>query len=543
MNNKIPIVATLILILATLILIDAQYTNIGFLQLHSIDEYALHGSLRSMYVGVLDLKISKLFSYGFYQYGFVYFLINLLVSFPALLLKYTSLAIFLPRFIASLFAVGSLAVAYKFTRYYLGNIASVFFVFFIVTMPAFWFNATWFHPDWAMTFFLLGSTFFLQKDGWQFGRKFYIAILSFSLAVAFKYQAVTALPLIFMYVFYDNIRNITTVGLKLAMKRLSLSFGVILGIFLLLNPFIAHPVGWKLFMSSLMSNLHSNAVNHGIASIPTLWDKIHGAVGDYYVGLFLFIALLVVAIFSFKPIFKDKERSIFPVVSVNFFINLAYLLFFVNKSWQIYYLPVMVLGSLLILYPLMRISLRRQIVLFIGVIAIQLICYTTSYVDILTVSRDTKAPDMNDYSLERNSLLNNFIVDSLKGKVTKNDWVLITPYTPFDYEKLGLTFDQVRIIYGPLDLTLLNRDAYIDAQQKFWGDSKSRDELAASYKEKRFIVLRKNIPFINTKKIENSSDKEGYNTAVLIMKDLDSGKLGYRKIAENDSVLIYELIK
>lgn len=543
MSKRIPIIVTLILVLATLIYVDAQYTNIGFLPLHSIDEHVFHGSLESMYGGVVDFMPSKLFSYGFYQYGFIYFLLNLLICLPAFLLEYTSLTVFLPRLVTSLFAVGSLVLAYKFAKHYLGSIASVLFVFCIVTMPAFWFNATWFHPDWAMTFFLIGSTFFLQKDGWRFGREFYIAILSFSLAVAFKYQAVTALPLIVMYVFYDNIRNPTTVGLKLALKRFSLSFVAVMGIFILSNPFILHPTGWKLFVGSFVVNLHSNATNHGITAIPTLWDKIHGAVGDYYVGIVLFVLLLVVAIFSFKPLFKRLDRSIFPVISINFIINLVYLLFFVNKSWQIYYLPVILLGSLLILYPLARIPTKRQLLLFVGIILIQLFSYMTIYTHLLTSSRDAIAPDANDYSVEQNVQLDDFVVATLKGKVTSNDWVLITPYTPFSYDKLGIAFEKMRVIYGPLNATLLSRDAYIDAQQKFWGDSKSREELATSYKEVRFVIIRKSIPFVDTKKIENSSNKEGYYTAVRIMKDLDNGKLGYKKIAESDSVLIYELTK
>ncbi len=61
--------------------------------------------------------------------------------------------------------------------------------------------------------------------------------------------------------------------------------------------------------------------------------------------------------------------------------------------------------------------------------------------------------------------------NTLKSKVQKNTFVLITPYTPFNYETIGLSYEQVRVIFGPLTEDSISLDSYISGQQKYWGKS------------------------------------------------------------------------
>jgi hypothetical protein len=62
--------------------INYRHLDIGFLSLVSIDEYAFHHSLINMFEGVIELDVKKLFSFFLYSYGFIFFLINLIFTFP-----------------------------------------------------------------------------------------------------------------------------------------------------------------------------------------------------------------------------------------------------------------------------------------------------------------------------------------------------------------------------------------------------------------------------------------------------------------------------
>lgn len=527
-------------VLLVLIYIDLQNINIGFLQLHSIDEYVFHGSLRSMYLGLINYKFSSLFGYGFYQYGFIYFFINLLIVIPAFLLKNTAVAIFLPRLIVSLFAVSSLVVIYKISRLYLSRSISFLFVLLFITMPAFWFNATWFHPDWSITFFLLMYVLYLIKDNWNFGKNFYVAVFFYAIAVAFKYQAITVLPLLLVYIFYENIKNFNFLDLK---KRIVLFIGSLISIlvvFFFSNPYIAHPMGWIVFSSAFVGNMKSNATNHGIAYVVTFWDKVTLAIGDYYINWIFLLMLLGIALWPVWLFFKEKDENIFSVIAINFLINIAYLLLFVNKAWQIYYLPVITMGFLILIYVIRKLNEKRGIIILLFILLIQLISYSGQYSSLLTMSRDANNPDSNDYTLLQNNEMNDFILKNLKSKVSDNSVILISPYTPFEYEKIGIEYEKVRVIFGSLSQGSIDLETYVKSQRAYWGSLKTDKELAKSFKKVNFIVLRKNIPFIDIKRIDKSSEKESYLKAVEIVKKLDDGSLGYTKLAENELVVIYE---
>ena len=53
--------------------INSNYLDMGFLQLHQIDEYGFHLSLLDMYDGLREGDLRKIFGYRFYNYGFGFF--------------------------------------------------------------------------------------------------------------------------------------------------------------------------------------------------------------------------------------------------------------------------------------------------------------------------------------------------------------------------------------------------------------------------------------------------------------------------------------
>lgn len=533
------IIALIIFItFSTLIYFAFQNINIGFLQLHSIDEYAFQGSLQHMAESILSGDISGLFGYSFYQYGFAYFFINLLVALPGILTDNFIWAISAPRIVTSFFAIGSLIYIYKLARLFIGIVPATLFTTIFITMPAFWFNATWFHPDWAMTFFLIGFVYYLAKDNWRFDKNFKLAILFYGLAVAFKYQAITVIPLLGLYIFYDSIRTLNLSSVILPIKRFITSLGAILLIFIICNPYILHPMGWQAFTGAFLSNMESNITNHGANTIVSLVDKINFAVTDYYTNIiFLFIFILASLWLTWQYI-KNSERNLFSIIAINFLINLGYLLFFVNKAWQIYYLPVMVLGLLSLIYILRLINDYHQKLVLGFAIICQIVIYSTSYYPILTISREAKANDYSTYTTLENKELDNFIVNSLDGFVNNETSIIITAYTPFSFNELNLRYEQIKPIFGALNRSSFDSKSYLTEQKNYWGELKTDDELLQSFKPADIIILRKDIPFMN-KNMRINSQQNTSDDSTKIVESLYDNTMGYYVLAEDNLVVIF----
>lgn len=542
MNKKNGfILAILVPIAIALIYLISQNSSIGFISLYSIDEQIFHWSLRHMIESFLIGNLSGIFGFGFYQYGFIYFLLNAIAAAPGILSDNFAWALIAPRAVTSLFALGSLVFIYKFARIYTSDTTSVIIASFFVTMPAFWFNATWFHPDWPMTFFLIAFAYFLARDNWEFGKYFKFGVIAYGLALAFKYQALTAMPLLALYILYDFIRNPLNESFFIPARRMILSLLSAVTIFIIANPYIFHPMGWTAFSSAFYVNMKSNATNHGSSEIVSMITKINEAVGDYYLNIiFLFIFLIGTTWLTYSY-FKVAERSIFSLIAINFLINFGYLMLFVNKAWQIYYLPVVVVGLLSLIYFIKDLNEGMQKLIIGFVCLTQIIIYSSSYLPILSVSRDQKAPDYTTYTVEENQALDSFLIESLQGMVDSTTKLLITPYTPFSFPDLNLEYEQVRLIFGPIHRNNVDAEAYLIGQKNYWGDLKSDEELLATFHQPNIVILRKNIPFITETDFSDYADPTAYEDAKKIVDQLYNGDIGYSVMAENELAVIFKL--
>ncbi len=515
-----------------------QYRDVGFLQLHSIDEYVFHGSLRHMYLSALSGNVAGIFGYGFYQYGFVYFFGNLVVSAPFLWSDISSGAIVAPRIITALFALLSLLYIYKFARLYITPYTATMIATACVAMPAFWYNATWFHPDWVMTFWIIACVYYLRLDMFAYKQNFWIGCLCYGLAVACKYQAITMVPLIGLYVFYDGIRRVSPKAILQKMKLFTLSIALIAGIFVFCNPYILHPMGWNVFSSAFTANMHSNATNHGSAEELTSLTKIHDAVTSYYVHETILALVLIAALLGIWQFFTKPKPTLTPIIAGTFILNFCYLIFFVNKAWQMYYLPTMYLGILVGIVALGSFSKKHAMILATTITLAQIIVFTPHLPTTLTNSRDKSAPDFATYTYQEQLDLDTYITNELLPHITATSTVLITPYTPFSYEKIGLEYESVRVIFGALTEASIDEATYVASQRTYWGDLKTDEELRSSFVPIDFIVLRKDIPFIDTSKIATLRDTKPYTDAVAIVEKLITGKYSYSVLAENKYVIL-----
>lgn len=511
-----------IVVFLILAYLNYRHLNIGFLSLYSIDEYAFHQSLLNMYDGLTNFSIGKLFSFNFYSYGFGFFILNSLAAAPFIASGNTEMTIYIPRIITSLFAVGSLWYLYKIAALYSDKYFSLLLSVVLLTMPGFWKNAMWFHPDWMMTFFIILSVYFFCKDEWNFKKYFWWSGIAFGLALGTKIQAITFLPFVFMYVFYDNFkfRNFYNLKAKVKMFFKFIALGMLT--FLFSNPYLIHPAGLKLFISSFVSNMKSNATNHGLNLKVTLFEKIYNAIDFYYLNVFIFLLLFILSFYLILLIFKkDNKKSILNLVGFYFAINILYLFLMVNKDWQHYYLTAFTFSPLLLLFFVNKFY-KYEYYLITGIILLQIGSHINEYKNVLTSGYH---PEYKMTDRKQNEVSNSLIKD-LEFVIKDNSNILISPFTPFEYSKLGLNYNNIKIIYGPI------------SEEMFKSSDKSES------KEIDLIVLSKNDVYFNEEKLKSRVDVQEYKKAIEIIKNFNkSEKYGYQKFAENKYFYVWKKIK
>ncbi len=513
-------------IFALLAYINYRHLNLGFLSIYSIDEYAFHGSLVTMYEGLMTFDIKKLFSFGFYSYGFGFFVVNLLATIPFFLLNDIEMTIYAPRLVTSFFAVGTVYVVYKLIILNTDKVSALLLALLLVLMPAFWRNALWFHPDWMMTFFLLLSIYFYRLDNWNFKKYFWYANIFFGIALAVKIQTITFLPFIFLYIFYENIQqgqlSRVTENTKLFFK----SIGLIFVTFIFINPYIVHPTGMRAFVSSFLENMKSNATNHGVDVKVTLTDKIYNAIDFYYLDIFIFCLVFVLAILISLQIFKkNREKSIVPIVSIIFIINISYLFLMVNKDWQHYYLSLFAISPL-ILIPLVQKYEKKKYYILGTLLFFQLFTHIQEFKVVLTQGYHPQK------EIESNAMhkISNSLIEDIKPLVNKNTNILIEAYVPFDYQALNLKYQNIHIIYGPIAKNMFELEAFLE---------KSNSKDPSKFKQKDFIVIPKNSMYFDKDRLNKMVDKAGYANALEIIENLNSGTIGYEKFKENEYFYIW----
>lgn len=517
----------LFLVFLVFLCINYRHLNLGFLSIYSIDEYAFHGSLLAMYEGLVSLDIRKLFSFGFYSYGFGFFALNLLVTAPFFAVDNIEMTIYIPRLLTSIFAIGSLYFIYKTAREYLDNTSSILISLIIVSMAGFWRNAFWFHPDWMMTFFIVLTVYFLSKDAWNFKKYFWYGCIAFGIALATKIQAITFIPFLFLYIFYDNLqhKNFTKLFSRLKLFSKGLSLSVL--IFVFINPYLIHPTGLKAFISSFVTNMESNATNHGLDVNVTIMDKINNAIDYYYTDMSIFVLLVVIALFSSLAIFqKGKSKNLVNLVAIYFLINIAYLFLNVNKDWQHYYLTLFAVAPLLVIPLLIKYKKIKYYILG-AILIIQVLTHLQEYKVVFTQGYHPE----KEISFDEINKISNSLISDIKPIINQSSNILIEAYVPFDYQTLNLQYKNVHIIYGPISQNMFELEAFLE---------KSNSKDPSKFKEKDLIILPKNSIYFDKDKLKTRVDQDGFTNALKIIENFNnSGDLGYEKFKENEYFYIW----
>jgi hypothetical protein len=419
-----------------LIYLDALQTEIYSLYIINIDEYVFHGSLLRILARIKNFDLRIFFGTGFFNYGFLYFFSVFGVTSPFLIFEHSNFSVIIPRLFSSFFALGSLNLIFKIFR--LKSSVRIIFllpIILLVSSLAFWFNAIVFHPDWPYAFFILYSVYFLFKDENSLGRNFYLSIIAFSIAFSLKIQAIIYFPIIFLYVI-----SIVNFKLKPKFKILICVLVFILISRIVTNPYLLHPEGLEEFIQGFKADMLSNKTNHGGADV-TFLDKIKMLHNWYFNIVLLILSLIILINRLYQYLFK-KDYSLINQLSITILVNLAYLLFFVNKAWQNYYLPCFTLIIILLHFFILEKYPKRYLIFFSVFICLNIGLQFEFFYESIYKFKFYQNKDLS-YFKSSNLVLRKY--------VKPNDNILVVGQGVVDFSELGLKYENIHFVSGKFE--------------------------------------------------------------------------------------------
>lgn len=497
-----------------LVLVDVRNLDIAMLQLHSLDEYAFHNSLETMFEGLRTHSFSKLFAFTFYNYGFGFFALNLIPASIFLAIGSYAGSILSPRLVTSVFALASAYLLQRIAKDAANKVVGIWALLFLLAMPGFWTNATWFHPDWMMTSFLLGTLWFLLRDAGRIDRNFWYAVVSFGLAISLgKIQAVTFAPLLALYMFpptcFKGGRTVLWRKARLGARAAV----IVVGLFLVTNPYLIHPKGLHAFLAMFHENMESNATNHGSFVDVGLLDKFQQAILPYYLPWIGVVLLLGVAASLLVRSAREEREWLFGALAATFLLNLAYVLFTVNKAWPTYYLPIICMGIPLLAKGAALLPQRYLHLFLWPALLVQVVSHARDYKSVVIDPMGNRSNPSYQVQLASRD----FLKKALTG-ISPSSHVLVSPYTGFDFPSVGLKFSNVHVIYGSLSHDKLTDPVQMD-----------------------YVILRNDDVYFDPSKSVIRS-RPPFFEGVKIVDSLRADELNYEQFARNTTVTIWKRI-
>jgi hypothetical protein len=127
--------------------------------------------------------------------------------------------------------------------------------------------------------------------------------------------------------------------------------------------------------------------------------------------------------------------------------------------------------------------------------------------------------------------ISNLLIRDLRDHVKKDTNILIENGIPFDFLSLGLSYNNIQIIYGQLKKSMFQLEYY---------SKNSNSKNLKNFKENEFIILSKNSIYFKEEKLNQEVVKDGYENARKIVQNfMNSGSLGYELFKKNKYLYIF----
>jgi len=304
-------------------------SSFDILLFRSVDDYAFQYSMRNIHENMIQLKIDKLFITNDYGYGWLFWIIHSIITFPFYLISilgYDFLLISMARNISLLFMAGGCFLLFKISKKYTNDkYIPYFIVLMFMSYPFFAFSIMSFRTIAQCSFFcILAFYLTIRNDILEKKDLKYLAII-LSACIGTKLSAAIIFPLIAVllidrYNFKINKENI----------KKSLYFSIYLLFFSILftNP--------SLFLSPFKHSLFNDYVSkmsYHLNQIKTNYGDSSGFSDDlinfsfYYLNKYLMVLCLIMllakAIFDIK--YTSKNKFDFSYIFLFIVVSLVYL--------------------------------------------------------------------------------------------------------------------------------------------------------------------------------------------------------------------------
>lgn len=488
-----------------------QNVDIQFLGFTSGDELPQFKQLNNVLDGYLNFDLEKMFRIEFYNYGYIYYLLNVLITALFNLQGKYDWAIFAPRFLNGIFSILNLWMVYKISNLYIQKKQSLFLVIFCLLIPGFWHYGYIFKPDVFQAFFVLCSVYFICMDHFEYKKNFYLSVVFLGLGIGVaKFQAIMFAPLLCFYVFAPFFGAPSLKNFCLGCWKSLIIIMCLLLIWVVTNPYILHPTGMKVWWNMFVLNMSSNATNHGSYNVVGLIDKFN-MIGRYFLSPLIIVFVLFLV---FGQVLKRK-KNIWVYIFASFFVSLGYLLFFVNKNWGIYYISTIYLAIVCLILVFKQKYTQAVFLLF---------CLQISNLFIFNSFDLFKKSNRDKTEIVE---LSNEIVQVLKSKNIDKTTEIYTDKPNFSYQQLGLTYRNIHHMFGVLLPCSINKEKF---QKKY--PYKNPKKYFIQFD---FIIVSKALK----KKNNAMASKDKYEKISLdTINSID--KYGYSKIAESKHFLFYQ---
>ena len=508
-----------------------RYVDVEFLAFTNGDAMPQFLQLQKMYQGLTTLNVKQFFAFEFYNYGFFYYMLNLLAALPFIITENYPLQIYAPRVLNALFSIANIWLLYRIARIYLSALDSMLIVGICVAMGGFWHLGYAFKPDVFQAFFVLACAYYLLRDNFRFGKHYTLAWIALGLGMGVaKFQAILFIPMIYAYIFMCMREQ----GLWRSVKRAVVATFGIFAIWIATNPYLLHPRGFNAWYAMFEGNMNSNATNHGAYTQVTLSDKL-AMIDYYYFEIVVFIVLLaVVAYYCFiagkqaflatSPNFSTLSHAQgtalrFAPIAAGLGVSFVYLLFFVNKAWEAYYFSSIAL-AILVLSTIGTLRVSKLLgggAVLLAVLFVQIIgaSMSGSYKQVFT-----KYYAQAD-SIDSMYALSDELVETLRPLIHDTRATILSENTNFAYLSLGLKPTQIYPIYG------------LSYPAGFVYEEWSKESRANSFIPKDFIVLYAEKNRYDTPK--NTYEQEAKD----IYHKLINGSYPYKKVAKSKHFIIF----
>lgn len=462
------LVLLILVIFLVVITLPANYypNDRTSLVLTTIDEDAFQRVLFTIHNGFLHFDPNKITISAFLSYGWTYFFLNAILTFPFYLLKMEGIIVILPRIISVICAAASVFMIYKIASFKMNRFLALLVSFFLLFIPAFYENAFWMHPDHMVVLALLACFYCLIKDQGECKKYFIYSLIALGIALTIKLTALVFFIIPITYAFYGLFLEKKNRFIKF-IKQLLLAGIIPVVSVIFFNPTILIPGRLLAIIQSLKESTVDNKTNHGYAVSNINLDSIyHYVLNEYYVPIIiLFLLIILFCVGAFVELRAKNKRPIVFLSGLWFIFFLLYNLTQVAKLWQHYYLPVFMFAPLALItlayFKKIKYYLLYLIIFIISVQGILQInnIYNVFYSNTITDNNRDYGGTINTNHQKE---VVNHSVKILKDKSIKAESVLVSPYLPFPLKMYNLDYTSLNRVYGALSEGMLINYGYPD---------------------------------------------------------------------------------